>query len=367
MDEIYSLARQPLRMLSNRVWRTYTGGAMIDRWRGVPGSDTHYPEDWIASTVRAVNAGRVESPQEGLAYADIQPEPLLLSSLMERAPVAMLGAAHVEAYGANPAILVKALDAAERLAIQVHPTRQDARRYFGSPFGKTEAWYILDVRDDLPEPAHVLLGFAQDVTPTRWRMLFERQDIPGMQQALHKIPVQPGDVFLVEGGVPHAIGQGCFLMEVQEPTDYTFRAERTTPQGLHLSDEACHQGLGFDTMLSMFRDEPFTRAEALARWQHRPRLISSGSGHTLHSLLDATQTPCFGLSRLQVHGSHTMAATDTFSIAVVLSGKGTVGTDVKTLPITQGESVFLPAAAGAVQWTGQDMTILYCTPPQPHQ
>lgn len=359
------IARQPLRMLPNRVWRTYTGGALIDRWRGVEGSDTHEPEDWIASTVKAVNAGRPESPVEGLARADIEPDAPLLASLIQADPTAMLGAAHVQAFGDNPALLVKALDAAERLAIQVHPSRQDAQRYFGSPFGKTEAWYVLNVREDLPEPAHVLLGFREHVTPGLWRQLFERQDIQGMQQALHKIPVQPGDIFLVEGGVPHAIGQGCFLMEIQEPTDYTFRTERITPQGMHLSDQACHQGLGFDTMLSMFHYDPLSREETLARWQHKPRLISGDGGHTLHSLLDAGQTPCFALSRLQVHGSHTMKATGAFSIAVVISGEGSVGTEANTLPIAQGESVFLPAAAGDVQWTGQDMTILYCTPPKP--
>lgn len=53
---------------------------------------------------------------------------------------------------------------------------------------------------------------------------------------LHKIEVNIGDAFMIYGGVPHAIGSDCFLLEVQEPTDYTMRVEKTTPAGLIISD-----------------------------------------------------------------------------------------------------------------------------------
>ncbi len=72
-----------------------------------------------------------------------------------------------------------------------------------------------------------------------------------MLDSLHKVPLTEGEVLLIEGGVPHAIGSGCFLIEIQEPTDYTLRVERTTVRGETLPDTACHQGAGFPERLLM--------------------------------------------------------------------------------------------------------------------
>ncbi len=84
---------------------------------------------------------------------------------------------------------------------------------FNSEFGKTEAWYILGGREVEGEKPYVLLGFKPGTTREQWKSLFEEQDIQGMLDCLHKVPVQEGDTFLLEGGVPHAIGSGCFMVE----------------------------------------------------------------------------------------------------------------------------------------------------------
>lgn len=157
---------------------------------------------------------------------------ITLKDLIRSNPEDILGRRHTAKYGSETAVLVKVLDAGERLTIQVHPDREFAQSAFQSVFGKTEAWYILGGRTIGGEDPYVLLGFKPGMTQAKWKQLFEDQDIPGMIGALHKIPVQPGDVFLVEGGVPHAIGSGCFLIEIQEPTDYTLRVERTTPEAI---------------------------------------------------------------------------------------------------------------------------------------
>lgn len=126
-----------------------------------------------------------------------------------------MGKAHVEKFGSQTAVLVKLLDSSERLTIQVHPDRQFAECKFQSRFGKTEAWYVLSGRTMDGEEPYVLFGFKPGVTAEAWKTLFESQDIPGMIDALHRIPVREGDIFLVEGGVPHAIGSGCFLIEIK--------------------------------------------------------------------------------------------------------------------------------------------------------
>ena len=356
-----ALCNQPLRLKENRVWRIYTGGSMLGRWRGRQEGDDHWPEDWIGSVITSNNATRPGAEDEGLSR--IEGMDRTLKELVEQYPQEMLGERHAQRFGTQTALLVKALDAANRLAIQAHPAREDAWRYFGCPFGKTEAWYVLGTRDQA-EPACVRLGFREDMTREKWRELFEKQDVQGMQNALHRVEVQPGDVFLLEGGVPHAIGEGCFLMEIQEPTDYTFRVERVSPLGLPLRDEDCHQGAGFDAMFDMFRYEFLTRAETLARWKKQPRRMARSEGGAMDVLLDETDTPCFALWRMQVHGRFVPPEDNRFQIAVVVEGGGELEADGETLTLHQGDSLFLPAALGKTVWCSQEMTVLLCLPPR---
>ena len=143
-------------------------------------------------------------------------------------------------------VLTKLIDSAERLTLQVHPDKPTALRLFRSQYGKTECWHILSGHPVNGEEPCIYYGFQPDMTRARWEALFHAQDIPGMLAGMQKYPVHPGDTILIEGGMPHAIGAGCFLVEIQEPTDYTIRVERTTPSGFAVADSMCHQGLGFE-------------------------------------------------------------------------------------------------------------------------
>ena len=69
----------------------------------------------------------------------------------------------------------------------------------------------------------IYLGFKRGVTRERWKELFDKQDLDGMLDSLERFDVKAGDTILIEGGMPHAIGAGCFLVEIQEPTDFTIR------------------------------------------------------------------------------------------------------------------------------------------------
>lgn len=128
---------------------------------------------------------------------------------------------------AQPAlgVLTKLIDSAERLTLQVHPDKPTALRLFQSQYGKTECWHILSGHPVNGEEPCIYYGFQPDMTRARWEALFHAQDIPGMLAGMQKYPVHPGDTILIEGGMPHAIGAGCFLVEIQEPTDYTIRVE----------------------------------------------------------------------------------------------------------------------------------------------
>ena len=179
------------KLRANRVRRTYLGGGRIDAFTGFApdcSDGVPRPEDWLASTTTAFNGTR-EIAGEGLGRLED-------------------GRLVKDAVGKLP-ILVKLLDSDERLVVQAHPTVPCARAKFNSPVGKTECWYFLD--GTAPD-ACVYLGFKPGVTRTAWRAAFEAQR--GILDMLHRVPVRAGDFVFVDGGVPHAIGGGCFMVEI---------------------------------------------------------------------------------------------------------------------------------------------------------
>ena len=104
----------------NRVWRTYPGGKMLDiREDKADPQDSQFPEDWIASTTVAVNKGREELTEEGLSGIEIEGKWHLLRDLIQQFPEQMVGRAHFEKYGAHTRFLLKFLDSAIRLHLQV--------------------------------------------------------------------------------------------------------------------------------------------------------------------------------------------------------------------------------------------------------
>ena len=143
---------------------------------------------------------------------------------------------------ANPAgrfpLLIKLIDASQQLSIQVHPNDQQAQTLEGEPFGKTEAWYILDADPD----ANLVYGLSHPLTPEQLR---ERSENGSIEKDLAHLPVKAGDIVLVPAGTIHAIGAGIVLYEIQQTSSTTYRLydwNRRGPDGksreLHLEKAA---------------------------------------------------------------------------------------------------------------------------------
>ncbi|HEY8744232.1 MAG TPA: type I phosphomannose isomerase catalytic subunit [Chloroflexota bacterium] len=161
-----------------------------------------------------------------------------LRDLTEQLGELLLGTAAI----GNPAgrfpLLIKLIDATQQLSIQVHPNDQQAQVLEGEPFGKTEAWYILDADPG----AKLVYGLAHPLTPEALR---QRSADGSIEQDLAYLPVQAGDVVLVPAGTIHAIGAGIVLYEVQQTSSTTYRLydwNRRGPDGksreLHLDKAA---------------------------------------------------------------------------------------------------------------------------------
>ena len=350
----------PVRLDHARAWRTYLGGKLLDTWNGIPDAkDSNFPEEWIASLVTARNPGREQFPDEGLSrLADLPGTPFLRDWIEQQGSRAV-GADHWARYGASLGVLVKFIDAAERLTVQVHPDRDTAQRLFHSPYGKTECWYVLGGRTINGEEPCIYIGFRPGVTRSQWKELFQEQNCAGMLACLHKIPVHTGDVVLIQGGVPHAIGAGCFLTEIQEPTDYTIRVERTTPSGLHIADSACHQGLGFERMFDCFHFEPVSMAEARRRWflHHEPTPLPDGGQRRV--LVDEGDTPYFAMEEWTVAGGAELPSDGRFAILAAVEGEGVFrGPQGECLPVRRGEQFFVPASVETLRVEAAENTPL---------
>jgi mannose-6-phosphate isomerase len=358
-----------LKLCPNRVRRGFCGGKLIDIWQNkMEPKDGYLPEEWVASVVKAYQIGKEYIPNEGLSDVELENGTILpLKTMIDRQPSAMLGEDHISKYGKSTALLIKMLDSAERLTIQVHPDNETAMKLFNSKFGKTEAWYVIDGREINGEQPYVMLGFKKGMTRALWEDLFRRQDYNAMVDSLHKIPVKPGDVFLVEGGTPHAIGSGCFLVEIQEPTDYTLSVERKTTKGLEIPDKICHRGIGFEKMFDCFHYETYERDEVLRKWRMEPRLITQNDGYTEMSLIDRIKTPYFGLDSLDVYKSVELKNDHSFSVITVISGCGSLSSGNKRVAVKQGDSVFIPACTSRVicqnESANQSMKLVNCLPP----
>lgn len=353
-----------IKLKAERVWRTYLGGAELDRWHGQvnEAKDGEYPEEWFASITMSINKDG-ESSTEGLA--SLVDESTTLKALIETNPELYLGKSHVNKYGAIFGILTKAIDSLTRLGVQVHPSKADAAKLLNSPFGKTEAWYIIGGRTVDGQRPHVYLGFKEGVTKSQLQELFEKQDYDGMLNCFHRIEVNPGDVFIIHGGIPHAIGKGCFLIELQEPTDYTFRLEKIAPSGIELSEEFMSHGLGFNKMFDCFNYETYSLEETLERWKLKPQLCTI-EGAEIITLIDRAKTELFGMTQVNAKKRCTVNLNDTFAIAIMLEGDGWLCKGDEKILLSQGETAFLPVYSKDIEIepaNGEEAKLILCFPP----
>jgi mannose-6-phosphate isomerase len=220
----------------NQFPHFYRGGDAITRLRGLAGGAANRPEDWVASTTT-----RFGQDQQGLS---VLPDGRTLRDVIAADPAGWLGPDHVAAFGPELDLLVKLLDAGQRLVVHAHPDQDFAARHLGCAHGKTEAWIILETAD--PQPV-VYLGFREPVPAGTLRRWVDEQDVDAMVGALNAVPVSPGDAILVPAGLPHAIGPGVLIVELQEPTDFSVLLEW---RGFDLDGPAVgHLGLGFDLAL----------------------------------------------------------------------------------------------------------------------
>jgi mannose-6-phosphate isomerase len=343
------LLEHPLFFNRNRVFRVYTGGRLFHDLFGDEPIDDFHPEEWIASRVRALNAN---STNERDGLSTVEGTDVLFASLLSDFPQETTG-------GAGFDVLVKALDSAVRLPAQTHPDKAFSRRHFQSDHGKTECWLILATRPG----AKLYFGFKDGVTEAQLKEVVEQSENKGdaFSGLLQEVEARPGDVWLIPARVAHAIGAGCLILEVQEPTDFTIQPERWCAD-YRLSDREMYLGLPPETALTCF-DLSLTGEAVIARGKKIPARLEERGGYTKESLISYEDTPCFSVLR------HKLATAECTlngpAVFVVTAGEGSIRTGLAERRIKKGDYFFLPVAAGKVTIASPaDLEVVECLPPR---
>jgi mannose-6-phosphate isomerase len=190
------------------------------------------------------------------------------------------------------------------------------------------------------------------------------QDIAAIEACFDRIPVHPGDTFLIPGGTPHALGAGLFLVEIQEPSDLVVRFEFERA-GYVLPEAARFMGRDLDFALTVFNLAPLTAGELEARVRCRPqRRRELGPGSWQDDLIGPAQTDCFRVARTHC-GGPVLKDENSCVIAIVTAGTVMAGVGGESHLLNSYDRFFLPAGLGPVQFTPVNgpAEILECLPP----
>jgi mannose-6-phosphate isomerase len=346
-------------LLPNRVRRNYRGGYFLDKLESkVSPRDGDRPEDWLASTVAAINPGMELIPDEGLSQVQMtSSETCLLRDLFEMAPDYYLGPAHARRHGLQLGFLAKLLDSSMRLSLQAHPTTAFAREHLHSSWGKLEAYVILGLRDE--NNAFIRLGFQRPPTPSEWRRIVLEQDIAAMDACFDPIPVRPGEVWLVPGGLPHAIGEGVLMLEVMEPSDLVVRCEFER-DGMVVPPEARFMQTSPDLALQIFDYTPWPVERVRETYCLTPQRLDANE----HLLVGPAQTECFSVTRLLIHDATNLSPAGHARLGCVARGQGTLAVGGQEVLLREGFRFLLAASAPGARITphARSLEILFCSP-----
>lgn len=336
-----------LKLPPNRVRRNYLGGRTLDLLEGVQDpQDGESPEDWIASTTLAVNPGLPHVENEGLSKTFSHSEKRYLKDLFQEHPHHYLGTQHLRSKGLEMGFLTKFLDGSMRLHVQAHPTAEFAQKYLDSPYGKLETYVILGWRKGI-DP-YIRLGFQNPPSPTEWRRIVLEQDIQAMDACFDKIPVERGQVWLVPGGLPHALGEGLFVLEVMEPTDLVVRCEFER-EGIIVPPQARFMNRDPDFALKIFDFSAYPVERLKRECLISPLTIKQTNNFKQELLIGPNETTCFRQERwIFDDGEHVLDVKNQLVLLIVLEGGATIASGKEIHEIQTYDRILLAAKAEPV-------------------
>jgi mannose-6-phosphate isomerase len=223
-------------------------------------------------------------------------------------------------------LLIKFLDAAADLSIQVHPDNELARKRHGSD-GKTEMWYVCSA-----EPgSELIVGFNKKVSKQDFLKLVEIDQLNGI---LNKEQANKGDVFYIPAGRIHTIGKGVLIAEIQQASDLTYRVsdfnrKDANGQQRELHTQQAAEALDFNTYNE----------------------YKNSYEEPVNGSVELVSSPFFRTNKINFEGELVLdySSFSSFVIYVCIEGEFSIKNSTFTFQFKKGEVVFLPACVNHVQ------------------
>ena len=311
---MYPLKFNPI--LKSTIW----GGDKIIPFKHLDCTQPNVGESWEISDVAGDESVVAYGPDAGKN----------LTQMVSRYKGALVGEANYTRFGGKFPLLIKFIDARDDLSIQVHPDDELAMRRHNS-MGKTEMWYVIDNAEGR---AHLRSGLSRSITPEQYEQMIADNTIC---DALADYAVRPGDVFFLPAGRIHSIGAGCFIAEIQQTSNITYRIydfNRKDKDGRtrELHTELSKQAIDYSV-------QPDYRT-AYTPCKDRP--------------VHLVTCPYFTTSVYHLSRQMTMdySELDSFVIYICMEGSCTIKDDRgNSVSMQAGESVLFPATTGNLEVT----------------
>lgn len=311
---MYPLKFQPI--LKSTIW----GGEKIVPFKNIESTQTQVGESWEISDVPGDESVVANGPDAGKN----------LTQMVQEYKGALVGESNFTRFGGKFPLLIKFIDAQDDLSIQVHPDDELAMKRHNS-MGKTEMWYVIDNAEG---KAHLRSGISKSITPQEYEAMIADNTIC---DALADYAVKPGDVFFLPAGRIHSIGAGCFIAEIQQTSNITYRIYDFNRKDKNGNTRELHTELSKDAI--------DYSVEADYRTKYTPKL---------NAPVDLVSCPYFTTSVYNLTEPMTMdySELDSFVIYICTEGSCTVkDNEGNEIAMKAGESVLFPATTKGLEVT----------------
>lgn len=311
---MYPLKFQPI--LKSTIW----GGEKIVPFKNIESTQTQVGESWEISDVPGDESVVANGPDAGKN----------LTQMVQEYKGALVGESNFTRFGGKFPLLIKFIDAQDDLSIQVHPDDELAMKRHNS-MGKTEMWYVID---NAESKAHLRSGLSKSITPQEYEAMIADNTIC---DALADYAVKPGDVFFLPAGRIHSIGAGCFIAEIQQTSNITYRIYDFNRKDKNGNTRELHTELSKDAI--------DYSVEADYRTKYTPKL---------NAPVDLVSCPYFTTSVYNLTEPMTMdySELDSFVIYICTEGSCTVkDNEGNEIAMKAGESVLFPATTKGLEVT----------------
>jgi len=235
-------------------------------------------------------------------------------------------------------LLVKLIDAASDLSIQVHPSDETAMMDVGEQ-GKAEMWYVVDC---VPH-AYIYYGFSKKIDEEEF---VRRINDGSICEVLNKVPVERGDVFYILPGLIHAIGSGIVIAEIQQNSDTTFRIYDYLRRDAHGNERPLH----LQRAKTVIDYMPVVPTECK---------INSGAKFDGFSMAEMFSCQYFRAYRFDIRSSVRLHSDPkSFQHILFVEGHGVIRYRDMEIPYRKGDSFFIPAALGDYMVEGNSRMLL---------